>query len=179
MHSLKHDNDYLLTGLKEGDPVVFKLIYKLYWQKLYQMTVYYVRNEADAEDIVQDVFISLWSRRAHLDIKVALENYLVRSTKYTAFFYLKIKYRNARAGRESFTPATVNNSEEHINYTSLLDQINAIFEAASPKTKHIFYLNRFSGLTYPEIAEQMGISIKTVEYHISLALKKLSLYKLI
>jgi RNA polymerase sigma-70 factor (ECF subfamily) len=179
MHSLKHDNEYLLTGLKEGDPVVFKLIYKLYWQKLYQMTLYYVRNDADAEDIVQDVFISLWSRRAHLDIKVALENYLVRSAKYTAFFYLKIKSRNARATKEAPASVTVNNSEEHINYTSLLDQINAVFETTSPKTKHIFYLNRFSGLTYPEIAEQLGISIKTVEYHISLALKKLSLYRLV
>lgn len=173
-----HSEDYLITGLRQSDPVVFKIIYELYWPKLYQMALYYVGNEADAEDIVQDVFISLWSRREHLDIKAALENYLVRSTKYTAFFYLKIKYRNTEMLRQSASGSTVNDSEEYINYKSLLEQVNTIFETTSPKTKDIFYLNRFAGLTYAEIAEQLHISIKTVEYHISVALKKLSLYKL-
>src|SRR5690625_1808238 len=87
------DEAYLLEGLREGDPVVFRTLYKLYWEKLYNMVFYYVRSEADAEDILQDVFISLWSRHKHIQIEVALENYLVRSAKYTTFFYLKLRQK--------------------------------------------------------------------------------------
>jgi len=179
MHIIRQDNDYLLTGLKLGDPVVFKIIYRLYWQKLYNMALYYARNEADAEDIVQDVFISLWSRREYIDVKVALENYLVRSAKYTAFFYLKVNNKRSVLAKSLATETVVNNTEEHIRYRSLLEQINAIFETVSQKTREIFYLSRFNGLTYPEIAAQLNISVKTVEYHISLALKKLSLNQLV
>ncbi|MGH2643352.1 MAG: RNA polymerase sigma-70 factor [Chitinophagaceae bacterium] len=177
MHSEKFDNEYLLTGLRQNDPAVFKLIYHLYWQKLYNIVFYYLQNSADAEDAVQDVFISLWSRRENINIKVALENYLVRSAKYTAFFYLKIKYKNEESLQHSKATEAVNDSEEYIEYKSLLDQVNAIFETVSQKTREVFYLSRFDGLTYPEIAAKLDISVKTVEYHISQALKRLSLEK--
>lgn len=175
----QYDNDYLVTGLKEGDPVIFKIIYKLYWEKLYHIAFFYLRDESDAEDALQDVFISLWSRRAHLDIKAALENYLVRSVKYTSFFYLKIKARNRALIKAMPEPTTSNGTEEYIRYKGLLEQINEIFESTSQKTRDIFYLNRFNGLTYPEIAFRLGVSVKTVEYHISSALKILGPHHLI
>lgn len=171
MSTFRPDETYLLEGLRAGDPVVFRLIYRLYWQKLYNMAYYYLSNETDAEDIVQDVFISLWSRRERVQIKVALENYLVRSTKYTAFFYLKLKKKYKESLQAAPSLAVSNNTEEQVNYKSLLEQLLAVFESTSQKTKEIFYLNRFSGLTYKEIAEQLQISVKTVEYHISQALK--------
>jgi len=178
MDSTKYDNAFLLTGLKQGDPVIFKIIYKLYWQKLYNLASYYLGNTTDAEDIVQDVFISIWVRRAHLDIRTALENYLVRSVKYTSFFYLKIRYRNKELVKHIPQQAVSNGPEEYIRYKSLIEHINMIFDSASQKTKDIFFLSRFNGLTYPEIASRMDISVKTVEYHISQALKRLSFYSL-
>ncbi len=171
MSAFRPDEAYLLEGLREGDPVVFRLIYRLYWQKLYNMAYHYLSNETDAEDIVQDVFISLWFRRERIQINVALENYLVRSAKYTAFFYLKLKkkYKESLQAAPSLTVS--NDTEEQIYYKGLLEQIQTIFESTSQKTKEIFYLNRFNGLTYKEIAEHLHISVKTVEYHISQALK--------
>src|SRR5690242_14987238 len=99
METVRYDNAFLLCGLKHSDPVVFKIIYRLHWRKLYNIAFYYTRTEEDAEDIVQDVFISLWSRRETLELRGALENYLVRSVKYTAFFYLKIRQKRLTAGR--------------------------------------------------------------------------------
>lgn len=154
---------------------MFKLIYRLYWQKLYNVAFYYLHDEQDAEDVVQDVFISLWSRKLHLEIRGHLENYLVRSTKYTAFFYLKIKSKRKAFVNDLSPTEMINNSEEYVNYKSVLDQIHMIFETVSKKTREIFYLSRFDGLTYPEIADQLQVSVKTVEYHISLALKRISL----
>lgn len=178
MDPAKYDNEYLITGLRQGDPVVFKLIYKLYWHKLYSVARYYLDNETDAEDVVQDVFISVWTRRGHLDIRVALENYLVRSVKYTAFFYLKIRYRNKELAKQIPHEEFANGPEEYIRYKSLVGHLNLIFESVSEKTRDIFYLSRFNGLSYAEIASRLGVSVKTVEYHISLALKRLSLYSL-
>ncbi len=171
---MRPDEAYLLNGLKEGDPVVFRTIYRLYWQKLYNLACYYVSNKADAEDIVQDVFISLWSRRERIEIKVALENYLVRSAKYTTFFYLKLKQKQKKTRQTVPIMMVSNNTEEQLYYKDLLEQIQAIFQNVSEKTREIFYLSRFDGLTYKEIAETLHISVKTVEYHISQALKRVA-----
>ncbi len=170
------DEVYLLEGLREGDPVVFRTLYKLYWEKLYNMVFYYVRNEADAEDILQDVFISLWSRHKHIQIEVALENYLVRSAKYTTFFYLKLRQKQQTSLRNVPKPArSMNNIAEEMDYKSLLEKLDEILDSVSQKTKEIFYLSRFNGFTYKEIAGQLRISVKTVEYHISVALKRLTM----
>lgn len=178
MSNIERDNDYLLSGLQHSDPVVFKFIYQLYWQKLYNISLYYSHSEHDAEDIVQDVFISLWTRREKLALKGPLENYLVRCTKYTAFFYLKIKQKRAVAQSGLATVTAVNTTEEYISYKDTQGYIASLFESVSQKTRDIFYLSRFDGLTYQEISQTLGISVKTVEYHISQALKRLSLEKL-
>src|SRR5699024_6549062 len=162
--SLKqYDDEYLLNGLKENDPVVFKLIYKLYWKKLYKMAFYYLQNEADAEDAIQDVFISLWSRRERLVLRGPLENYLVRSAKYTAFFYLKLRQKRQQSSQASTRLyLSRNNVEENMNYKSLMEQLQLIMGSVSQKTREIFFLSRLNGLSYKEIANQLGVSVKTV-----------------
>ncbi len=155
--------------------MIFRIIYKLYWRKLYNIAFYYAGLEEDAEDIVQDVFISLWSRKEKLELKGPLENYLVRCTKYTAFFYLKIRQKKITALAHATAPLLVNDSEEYIQYRDLQGYLVTLLESVSQKTRDIFYLSRFDGLNYAEIAQKLQVSIKTVEYHISLALKKLSL----
>lgn len=166
---------YLLSGLRQSDPVVFKFIYQFYWARLYNIAFYYARSEQDAEDIVQDVFISFWARRHKLELKGPLENYLVRCTKYTAFFYLKLKHKKTASLKGMATPEAGNSTEDYIRYKDLQNHIISLFDAVSKKTRDIFYLSRFDGLTYAEISHTLDISIKTVEYHISQALKKLSL----
>lgn len=171
----QHDQDaYLLSALRQGDPAAFKLIYNLHWIRLYNLAYYYVTSEQDAEDIVQDVFISLWSRREKLELKGPIENYLIRCAKYTTFFYLKIRQRNSTVVKKATTSQVTYNTEEYISYRDLQNYLISLFESVSQKTKEIFFMSRFDGLTYPEIAGKMGISVKTVEYHISQALKMLT-----
>lgn len=171
-----HSDDILLQGLAKSDPVSFKIIYRLHWRRLYDIALYIARSEEDAEDIVQDVFSSLWYRREQLQVRIALENYLVRAVKYTAFFYLKVQ-----AGKKTLdVPAykkhstAVNNTEESIFHKELERMIDDVLGTLPFKTRRIFSLSRFEGLTYPEIAREMGVSVKTVEYHISKALRRLS-----
>jgi len=171
---MRLDESYLLEGLKEGDPVVFRIIYTLYWQKLYNLAYYYAENKSDAEDIVQDVFTSVWVRHEKIHITVALENYLVRCAKYTAFFYLKIRKRH----KESLASAPKkrwihNNVIEDSDYKSVMNKLQIQMQSVSQKTQDIFYMSRFDGMTYKEIAAKLEISVKTVEYHVSQALKQI------
>lgn len=171
-----HSDAILLHGLANGDPVSFRIIYRLYWRKLYDIAFHIMRNEADAEDIVQDVFSSVWYRREQLRIRIALENYLVRAVKYTAFFYLKVQARKSVPDERLPGKSNMwrNSTEETLLHRELEAMIEQILNTLPFKTKKIFSLSRFEGLTYPEIANEMDISIKTVEYHISMALKKFS-----
>lgn len=151
------------------------MIYKLYWRKLYNMAYYLVQSRQEAEDIVQDVFSSLWYRRERLHIRVSLENYLVRAVKYTAFFYIRLQ------SRKSAVPENVHPDYRHVSdpeavliHKELDSLIGKILRSLPPKTQRVFSLSRFEGLTYAEIAERLDVSVKTVEYHISVALKKFS-----
>lgn len=171
---MRLDENYLLEGLNAGDPVVFRLIFKLYWGKLYNLAYYYVESKQDAEDIVQDVFTSIWVRHERICITVALENYLVRCAKYTAFFYLKIrKKHNQSLETAPKRRLTHNNVAELSDYKSVMNKLQMRMQTVSHKTKEIFFMSRFDGMTYKEIAERLEISVKTVEYHVSKALKQL------
>lgn len=174
LSTFSDNENYLITGLTQGDPMVFRIIYQLYAQRLYNLGYYYTNSEQDAEDIVQDVFISLWSRREKIELRGSLENYITRCAKYTAFFYLKIREKKERASMHSTQSLAVNSTEEHIRCKDMQVYLHSMLASLSQKTRDIFYLNRFSGLSYTEIAMKMEISVKTVEYHISLALKKIA-----
>ncbi|HEY0668626.1 MAG TPA: RNA polymerase sigma-70 factor [Sphingobacteriaceae bacterium] len=166
------DSEYLVQRLKESDPVSFKMIYKLYWRRLYNTAYHIIESDSEAEDIVQDVFSSLWYRREHLCIKGSIENYLVKAVKYTAFFYIKLQSRKRSMRFEE--SALANDIEDQIAYKDLEHLMKKILDSLPFKTREIFSLSRFEGLTYSQIAERMDVSVKTVEYHISLALKKFS-----
>jgi RNA polymerase sigma-70 factor (family 1) len=165
------DSEYLVQKIKESDPISFKMIYKLYWRRLYNTAYYIVESESDAEDIVQDVFSSLWYRRERLCINGPIENYLVKAVKYTAFFYIKLQNKNRLLHIEE---PLVNDIEDQLAYKDLERLMEKILRSLPFKTQQIFSLSRFDGLTYSQIAEKMDVSVKTVEYHISLALKKFS-----
>jgi len=169
------DEDQLIEGLCNSDPVSFKIIYRLHWKRLFDLACHIMQDEADAEDVVQDVFCSLWYRRQQLQIKTALENYLVKAVKYTAFFYLKMQAARRNAALpEEVLPSPVNSTEESLFYKELETMMNRLLGTLPFKTRRIFSLSRFQGLTYPEIASEMGVSVKTVEYHISKVLRRLS-----
>jgi len=162
----------MIDGLIKSDPLSFKMIYKLYWKKLYLIAYNLLQSEQEAEDVVQDVFSSLWHRREHIHIRVGLENYLVRATKYTAYFYLKIRLKNQTV--ELKRPVSLNDVETKVEYEELETLVTRLLESLPNKTRRIFSLSRFEGMTYPQIAKETGLSVKSVEYHISVALKKFS-----
>lgn len=174
MHENVSDTE-LLQLLKQDDEAAFTSIYNRYWDKLFAISFNHCKQKSLAEEIVQDIFMSLWGRRNSLEI-THLSSYLATAAKFSVFKYLlREKKRNELLTENvSFEPTT--SEDERINARFLLDYINGIVETLPPQCKLVFRYSRENELSISEIAEKMQISSKTVESHLSKALKALRLY---
>lgn len=162
----------------------FKKIYVQYFQRLKRFAVYYALDEADAENIVQDVFLKLWENRSSLEKENFVFSYLFVLVKNKCLDYLRHKqvteeYKNY-AEREHYYEIqyklnsltelhSVTDTEEH-----LYKKLQKALDALPPKCREIFIKSKLEGKKYREIAQEMNLSEKTVENQIGIAFKKIT-----
>ena len=172
--SILTDNE-LLERLKLGDDKTFRAIYTRYGKRCYGLALQKIKSREAAEEITQNIFISLWERRENLAIQ-NLESYLSVSVKYQVLNYLESKLT-----REKFalTLPPQHNGENTVENTlflqDLMDALEKALDALPEKTQAVYRLSRFETLSGREIAERTGLSEKSVEYHIAQSLKFLRL----
>ncbi|MDD2436705.1 MAG: RNA polymerase sigma-70 factor [Massilibacteroides sp.] len=153
----------------------FDKIYVLYYSRMHRFAKEYVLSNEDAENIVQDVFLLLWERRKVLDIRISLVSYLFSLVKNKCLDYLRRKVVAEEYKKELLLKLS---ALEDLNYTlSSEDDVEQIVENAINKLPErcrlIFIKSRIEGKKYKEIAEELDLSINTVENQMSIALKKL------
>ena len=134
---MKNDLDELVCRLKQHDKEAFNLLYYMYAEKIFKFSLTFFSNEAEAEEVVQEVFLKIWLKRETI----------TDPTTFNAFTYTIAKN------------LIFNN----------LKRINIFYK----QRRKVFLLSRMEGLKNREIAEQLDISLKTVETHMSLTLKHL------
>jgi RNA polymerase sigma-70 factor (ECF subfamily) len=162
-------------AIKEGDLKAFEYVFRLYYQSLCGYATKFLGDTDEAEEITQEIFTTLWTRRETIEIKLSLKSYLYRSVRNACLNYLKHqKVKNVYfAANEAFQ------KEEELRFSGfgdtshLSEQIDAAIENLPEERKKIFLMSRHQELKYKEIADQLGISIKTVETQMSKALKSL------
>jgi RNA polymerase sigma-70 factor (ECF subfamily) len=170
-------NDSELTALLENGSVpqskiAFKKIYEKYWLRLLKIAYNFVENEKATEDIVQDIFVSIWKNRKKTNIE-KLENYLFRAAKLKCFQHLRDnKIRRSHIHRIESLKFT-NNIEEYLNFKESKQQIDKCIEKLPNKCRKVFKLSRFNNMSNAQVAENLKISVKTVEGHITSGLKRL------
>jgi RNA polymerase sigma-70 factor, ECF subfamily len=168
----------LLKGLATDDKGSFNQLIRLYYTVLSRSALKYVRSKEQAEEIVQDVFVSLWERRQTLMITTSLEAYLYTAVKYQSINYLKKKL--AKPVFDSDFPASAhpatNDTEDQVACKELARLVTQAIGTLPEKCRIIFDLSRNAGLTYREIAAELNISPKTVETQISIALTRIKAY---
>jgi RNA polymerase sigma-70 factor (family 1) len=166
-------NDEQLIGfLKGSDEVSFEEIYHRYWYKIYGVAYREIGIKEDAEELVEDLFESLWNRREVATIN-HLGSYLMASIKHQATNYIKsqITHRKFQEHlifheiRQSFS------TEEIVNFTDLSQAVDAAMMKLPEKTLQVFKMSRFENQPVRHIAEQLNLSEKAVEYHITKSLK--------
>jgi RNA polymerase sigma-70 factor (ECF subfamily) len=164
------DDNELLQLVKQSDANAMALIYERYWRKLYAVAYYHCNSRTDAEDVVQEVLISLWNRRAVSDIQ-SLYSYLATATKYAIFHTIAKQQKQAVVHQAAITG---NTAEESMAYFNLLQQqLQQAIDQLPNQCRLIFKYSREEGFTNREIAEQLNISQKAVEKQITKALKQL------
>jgi RNA polymerase sigma-70 factor (ECF subfamily) len=130
-----------------------------------------------AQEVVQDVFVNLWMKRGSLDEVVDLESYLYKSVRnkiYDQFDKIASQEKLKRHVALQVTEET-DSTKEDIEYAETWELINQEIDLLPSKTKEIFRLSRFGHYTNDEIAGNLHLSGKSVEYHITRALKRLRL----
>lgn len=173
---MSNNSDFeLIERLSNNDRKAFEEIFKSYYHELCGFCLKYVRVETTAEEIVQEIFINIWDRRAELSITVSIKAYLYTAVRNRSFNYLKLQLPKEQKKVEVDNIGIVESDtrEDEMILDELKEQVRMAIDQLPTKCRIIFNLSRNSGLTYREIAEELDISVKTVENQIGLALKKL------
>lgn len=167
-----HNENLLCDRLRSGDKRALDEIYAMYHSKIFRFAVSYLKDEDDALDIIQETFIKLWESRSKLKTDTQLKSFLYTVTKNTILSLFRKhatenKYLEYLSGR-----MTVNSSgtAEQTDFNFLQDKYEQLIPQLPPKRREIFELSRKEGLSNNEIAEEKGISVKTVENQITKAL---------
>jgi RNA polymerase sigma-70 factor (family 1) len=172
---LDSDED-LLHRMADDDQAAFTCLYRRHWEALFISTVRAIGNREDAEDIIQEVFASLWNRRKALNLTGRLAGYLQVSVKYKAINYID---RNITRRHYLETLSRVADSgtaaspEVLLRVKEVQQLIQTVIESMPPKMREVFQLSRREHLSHKEIATRLGISEETVKKHIQHAMQLL------
>jgi RNA polymerase sigma-70 factor, ECF subfamily len=176
-------NRTLAEGIKAGNHSAFETLYKAYFEPLYFFAKDYVIDVDQSRNIVQDSFLSLWEKRDFLNVDLNLKSFLYTIVRNNSLNYLKREKNKKRIDSEIHQ---VYFEELRLNYEALsqlpidkisFEELQKLIEDATeklpPQCRLIFKMSRFDALKNGEIAEQLNISTKTVEGHITQALKSI------
>jgi RNA polymerase sigma-70 factor (family 1) len=169
-------NDKELTCLLQaGDEHAFTEIYNRYWKKLFSIAANKIKDLDEAEEIVQDIFISLWKRRNELGVIDTLSPYLSVSVKYRVIKILDKRNNQQKYSDYSQHTASLtdDSTQQWLEFEELRSRLAAFVADLPEKCRLVYQLSREAGYPQKKIAIEMGISEKTVEAHLSKALKTL------
>ena len=163
---------------RNDDQYAYKVLFTELYAYLYHFAFSYVKSKPLAEEILSDVFIKIWEKRKELEKIDNLKLYLYVATRNTSLNYsAKQKRNNESAIDESMgeIKSLYLDPEQLLITAEMMTRIQNAINALPPKCKLVFKLVKEDGLKYKEVAEIMNISVKTVENHLAIALKKIGL----
>lgn len=154
--------------------IAFNAIYNKYSYKLHEFILMYLKQEEDAEEIVQEVFIKLWKSRDKIDVYSSFESFLF-TIAYNASISLLRKRVSEKKSREYLKSLqqidTTEQVIDEIQFKELDQKVQSLLEQLTPRQKEIYLLSREEGLTHKEIAQKLNISESTVNNHLVATLK--------
>jgi len=171
----QHTDQFLLRQLTHNDQAAFTGIYQRYWKLLFREAMNVLRSQKEAEDCVQELFVSLWNRRQSLSVNSSLKAYLQTAIRYQCID--RIEKDMIRGGYlEDFSSylsaqQTLPSVEEEIYARELAANIDQVMDKMPDKMREVFRMSRQEHLSHREIADRLHISEETVKKQIYLALK--------
>ena len=176
---MNKDEQQLFEGLRNSDEAAFRIIYKNYSSKLYYFVLEFIPLKDAAENIVQDTFVTLWNRRKELKEDTNLASYLFTGAKNNALYRLRDKKYRQKLFLDVIDVRELNlntNALTTVDTSAFAFQeieqiIQETLNGLPSQCKKVFELSRFHEMKNKEIAEELNISVRTVEGHMSKAIK--------
>lgn len=164
---------FLLQKLREGDMSAMEVLYIRYAPQVKSFVSAIIKDDAETDDFVQDIFLKIWEERAVVCLAKSFKSYLYTMTRNMVYNKLKHEKAHSRFVGYATNKNPHHNIEDRIVTKDLLEHINSEMNNLTEQQRVIYELNRNKEMTYKEIAEKLGISPKTVQYHIGNVLAKL------
>lgn len=174
MINLKAENDsQLVTRLKNGERLAFNEIFECYWDQLYRKAYQRLQDESSSKDAVQNVFISLWQRRKDVEIK-NLRSYLYGAVRFQVYKQIDLSNKHTHFF-EPFEAMMISplQTDQELIRDDLAKLLLAWIDTLPRKRRQIFVLHYQEQLTVPEIANELGITRKTVYNQLNNCVKEL------
>lgn len=163
----------IIGAIREGNERIFEETFRKYYQSLCNYANSILKEMDEAEEVVQNLFLSIWEKRSDLEINISLKSYLYRAVHNHCLN--RIKHLKVREEYQQYAVNFYDASYESVSQTVMKNELETKIEEAIRKLPEqcrlIFRMSRFEDLKYHEIAEQLELSPKTVENQIGKALK--------
>lgn len=165
----------LVVLLQQGDERAFREIYDRYWKKLLYKISKKTGDVPAAEEVVQEIFLSIWNRHHKLNITGELGAYLATAATYSVIKYRQKQQRQRAVYQEAakLYNASENTTDNILDFERLQHRIARLVADLPEQTQLIYKLHKEEGHSYKDIAAALEISPKTVDYHVSRAVKQL------
>jgi RNA polymerase sigma-70 factor, ECF subfamily len=155
------------------EEAAFEEMFKTHFRKLYAYAITIVKDEMTAEEIVQQVFYKIWERKGYVDIQTSVTAYLYRSVYNDSLNHLKhLKVKAAYQAHAAHIGKNESaNAVSKVQLSELQEKLDIALRELPEQCRTIFQMSRFEELRYQEIANRLGLSVKTVENQMSKALR--------
>lgn len=159
----------------DGDKEAFRFFFERYYADLCNLVHIYLHDPIISEEIAQDIFIYLWEKKEKIKIESSVKSYLLRAAKNRSLNYIrneKIKSEIlAKLEKKDYNANEI--PDQVLDASQLREIINTAVDSLPERCRQIYILGKEKNLSYREIGEELGISVKTVEVQMSTALKRL------
>jgi RNA polymerase sigma-70 factor (ECF subfamily) len=175
-----HDNitamtapqDHLVVpAIRDGNEIAFEQVFRFYYEPLCRYATGIVLETEEAEEIVQQVFLRIWERRAELNITVSFKAYLYRAVHNASLNYKQRRKKDVRFDDVQLRVVHATEPAHEMDVKQLEKEIGNALNVLPEQCRKIFELSRFEELKYREIAELLNLSVKTVENQMGKALR--------
>jgi RNA polymerase sigma-70 factor (ECF subfamily) len=165
--------DKIVTELSQDNDSSLEELFNYYYPRLFNFSRSFLKIEDSIDDILQEVFIKIWQNRKNIKNTATFNSYIFTITRNLLLNELRSYLNNQNIKEEVRKRAIASeySSFEQIEYLDLKEKVDNIIDELPERQKEIFILSRTEGLSHKEIATKLGIDTKTVEFHITGAVR--------